>query len=46
MALSVANRGYIIENGRIIEEGDSKLLSCNPIIMEAYLGIKATGIQD
>jgi branched-chain amino acid transport system ATP-binding protein len=40
LALSVANRGYIIENGRIIEEGDTGSLLSNTRIMEAYLGIK------
>jgi branched-chain amino acid transport system ATP-binding protein len=40
LALSVANRGYIIENGRIVQEGDAGSLLSNTRIMEAYLGIK------
>ncbi|OGO17799.1 MAG: hypothetical protein A2Z02_05985 [Chloroflexi bacterium RBG_16_48_7] len=42
-ALSIASRGYVIENGRITGEGDSKTLACNASIMEAYLGIKSKG---
>lgn len=45
LALSVANRGYVIENGRFIEEGDAKSLSCDNHIMEAYLGINFKGKQ-
>jgi branched-chain amino acid transport system ATP-binding protein len=40
LALSVAHRGYIIENGRIIEEGDTALLQGNARIIEAYLGVR------
>jgi len=39
LALSVAHRGYIIENGRIVMEGDSKVIQGDHRIMEAYLGI-------
>lgn len=39
LALSVAHRGYIIEHGRIVVEGDTKLLQANSRIMEAYLGV-------
>jgi branched-chain amino acid transport system ATP-binding protein len=39
IALSAADRGYIIENGRIVEEGDTKTLQSNARITETYLGI-------
>lgn len=38
LALSMAHRGYVIENGRIIDEGDAKSLLCSARIKEAYLG--------
>jgi branched-chain amino acid transport system ATP-binding protein len=38
MALSVANRGYVLETGRIVLEGDAKSLLQNPQVQEAYLG--------
>jgi branched-chain amino acid transport system ATP-binding protein len=39
LALSMAHRGYVIENGRIVDQGDAKLLLSNTRIKEAYLGI-------
>jgi branched-chain amino acid transport system ATP-binding protein len=39
LALSMAHRGYVIENGRIVDQGDTKQLLCNARIKEAYLGI-------
>ncbi len=38
-ALSVANRGYVIENGRISLEGSSKELMENKDVKRAYLGM-------
>jgi branched-chain amino acid transport system ATP-binding protein len=38
LALSMAHRAYVIENGRIIEQGDAKSLLCSARIKEAYLG--------
>jgi len=43
MALSLANRGYVIENGRILEQGDAKSLLSSSRVKEAYLGIAPTG---
>lgn len=37
-ALSVANRGYVLETGRIILEGNAKELADNPEVRKAYLG--------
>lgn len=38
-ALSVANRGYVLETGRIVLEGASEELLNNPAVQSAYLGI-------
>lgn len=38
MALSVANRGYVLETGRIVLEGSAKELLENPQVRAAYLG--------
>ena len=39
LALSVADRGYVLENGRIRLEGASKELERNPEVRRAYLGV-------
>jgi branched-chain amino acid transport system ATP-binding protein len=41
MALSVANRGYVLETGRIVLEGSAKELLENPQVRAAYLGGQA-----
>jgi branched-chain amino acid transport system ATP-binding protein len=38
MALSVADRAYVLETGRIVLEGDAKELLHNAQVREAYLG--------
>jgi branched-chain amino acid transport system ATP-binding protein len=43
MALQIANYGYVMENGKIVMEGESTDLIENPDIKEFYLGIAATG---
>ncbi len=39
LALNIANYGYILENGKIVDEGDAKKLENDPKVLEAYLGI-------
>ena len=39
MALSVANRGYVLETGRVVLEGTGEDLMSNPDVARAYLGI-------
>jgi branched-chain amino acid transport system ATP-binding protein len=39
LALSVAERGYVLENGRIRLEGSSEELQRNPEVRRAYLGV-------
>ncbi|GHV44516.1 ABC transporter ATP-binding protein [Spirochaetia bacterium] len=38
MALSIADRGYVIETGKVILEGSGKNLLNNPEVKKAYLG--------
>lgn len=40
MALGLADRGYILERGRIVAEGRASDLSADPAIMKAYLGAR------
>jgi len=39
MALSVANRAYVLETGRIVLTGDAKEVAENPQVKAAYLGV-------
>jgi branched-chain amino acid transport system ATP-binding protein len=43
MALRIANYGYVMENGRIVLEGDPEHLMSNDDIKEFYLGLSALG---
>jgi branched-chain amino acid transport system ATP-binding protein len=38
MALQFADRGYVLENGRVVLEGRSEQLLANPRVKKAYLG--------
>ena len=42
MALSIASRGYVLENGRITNSGPGKALLDDPRVKEAYLGRRRT----
>lgn len=37
-ALKVADRGYVLENGRVVLEGDSQILRNHKHVKKAYLG--------
>jgi branched-chain amino acid transport system ATP-binding protein len=39
LALSVADRGYVLENGRIRLSGTPAELERNPDVRRAYLGV-------
>jgi len=39
MALSIANRAYVLETGDIVLSGDAKDIASNPDVKKAYLGI-------
>lgn len=38
MALAIADRGYVLETGKIVLEGNAQELLHNPFVIEAYLG--------
>lgn len=38
LALQIAHRGYVLQNGRIVLQGSSQSLIKNPEIQDAYLG--------
>ncbi len=38
LALSIANRGYVVQSGRMVLEGPARELLDDPAIREAYLG--------
>lgn len=39
LAMSFCDRGYVLENGRILTEGTSKELAADPDVRRAYLGV-------
>ncbi|NLN59435.1 MAG: ABC transporter ATP-binding protein [Deltaproteobacteria bacterium] len=41
MALRIAHYGYVMENGKIVMEGTSEILTSNPDVKEFYLGMGA-----
>jgi len=43
MALRVAQYGYVMENGRIVLDGDARTISENEDIKEFYLGLTGVG---
>jgi branched-chain amino acid transport system ATP-binding protein len=43
MALRFAQRGYVMENGRIVLDGDARTISDNEDIKEFYLGLTGVG---
>ena len=40
MALKIAHRGYVLENGRMVLEGPAAQLALDPRVKEAYLGVQ------
>jgi branched-chain amino acid transport system ATP-binding protein len=45
MALGIAEHGYVMENGRIVLEGDAEKLRSNSDIKEFYLGLNEVGAR-
>ena len=43
VALKYADYGYILENGRVVMDGDAKELAQNEDVKEFYLGLSTTG---
>lgn len=40
MALSVAHRGYVLQNGRMVIDDTAENLKKNEMVRAAYLGVK------
>ena len=45
VALSVADYGYVMENGRIVLDGSADFLRHNEDVREFYMGLSATGTR-
>ena len=45
IALSIAHSGYVMENGRIVLDGDAEFLKNNEDIKEFYIGLSALGTK-
>jgi branched-chain amino acid transport system ATP-binding protein len=43
VALRYANYGYILENGRVVMDGEAKDLAANEDVKEFYLGLSSGG---
>jgi len=43
MALEVATRAYVLDEGRIVAQGEPQALLAQPELRRAYLGIEADG---
>ncbi|MCC6194370.1 MAG: ABC transporter ATP-binding protein [Burkholderiales bacterium] len=43
VALRYANYGYILENGRVVMDGEAKALGANEDVKEFYLGLSTAG---
>ena len=43
MALKYADYGYILENGRVVMDGDARTLGGNEDVKEFYLGLSTAG---
>jgi branched-chain amino acid transport system ATP-binding protein len=39
LALSGADRGYVLETGRVVKEGAARALVDDPDVQRAYLGV-------
>jgi branched-chain amino acid transport system ATP-binding protein len=42
MALSIADRGYVLDTGRVVLQGNADDLLLNPTVINAYLGGETT----
>jgi branched-chain amino acid transport system ATP-binding protein len=43
-SLAVADRGYLLENGRIVGQGAASSLQNDPAVQRAYLGVAQTAV--
>ena len=42
-ALKIADRAYVLENGRVVMEGEAEALRTNEDVKEFYLGLSSAG---
>lgn len=45
VALSIADYGYVLENGRVVLDGSADFLKNNEDVKEFYMGLSATGVK-
>jgi branched-chain amino acid transport system ATP-binding protein len=45
IALSIANYGYVMENGRVVLDGSAEFLENNEDVKEFYIGLSAVGTR-
>jgi branched-chain amino acid transport system ATP-binding protein len=45
IALSIANYGYVMENGRVVLDGSADFLRNNEDVKEFYIGLSAMGTK-
>lgn len=45
IALSIAHRGYVMENGRVVLDGSADFLRNNEDVKEFYMGLSAVGTK-
>ena len=45
IALSIANYGYVMENGRVVLDGSADFLKNNEDVKEFYIGLSALGTK-
>jgi branched-chain amino acid transport system ATP-binding protein len=45
IALSIANSGYVMENGRVVLDGSADFLRNNEDVKEFYMGLSAVGVK-
>ena len=45
IALSIAHTGYVMENGRVVLDGDAEFLKNNEDVKEFYIGLSALGAK-
>ena len=45
-ALAIADRGYVLESGRIILDGEAAALAEHELLVSAYLGLQTRRVSD
>ncbi|KKL73262.1 hypothetical protein LCGC14_2076650, partial [marine sediment metagenome] len=45
-ALTISNRGYVLESGRVVLSGDAHALLSDGLVVQSYLGVKRGSTPD